>query len=283
MMRLLQTATDPDLAAAAERMLAASVLSWEAWERLQIERQPDCILTRSDLDFPFFNNVMFPKLAPATAPDRIAQLIEAVGANERAVCWWVTPSSAPADLGALLEGAGAARVQQDHLMAAELATQPQPRLPAGLEIAEVVTRAQLARWTSVVVPAHGIPAAMGRHWIDAYAAAGFGSADAVNRHFIGTLDGKPVGAATLISAAGLAGLANVATAESVRGRGVGSAMTLWPLAIARLAGYKVCCLSASAAGKAVYDRLGFRSYGEVAVHLWRPPDACPGDGRKQAG
>ena len=103
-----------------------------------------------------------------------------------------------------------------------------------------------------------------------YAAAGFGPESAVTRHFIAYLDGKLVGATSMITAAGVASVANVATDINYRGKGIGSALTLWPLHIAHQNGYKVAGLSASEDGVPVYTKLGFQRLVKNAVYLWMP-------------
>ena len=265
------SADNKSLISSIEQMLKESVLCWGDWDKLEVEKLEDCTITHSPVSFPFFNNVMEPAFSQDTARQRIDEVLNLVGKKEQPVCWWLGQSNQPANLAELLEEVGAFKAMENMLMAAELKDLPEVVLPTGLEIVEVTSREQLADWTSVVAPAHNIPTEMTQHWTDMYAAAGFGPESSVTRHFIAYLNGQLVGATSLITAAGVASVANVATDINFRGQGVGSALTLWPLHIAKQAGYMIAGLSASKDGEPVYAKLGFQRLVKNAVYLWMPP------------
>jgi GNAT superfamily N-acetyltransferase len=70
------------------------------------------------------------------------------------------------------------------------------------------------------------------------------------------------------------GIHNVATIESARGRGYGTAMTWATIADAE-PGVRVAVLKASALGRPVYERMGFRAvveYEELEGSTAAPPD-----------
>ena len=268
---MIQSLHDEHLIQAAEQMLEDSVLCWEAWDKLEVQRFDDCTITRSPIDFPFFNNIMGADISSRPARKRVKELFDVVSGKEKAVCWWLGHRHNPANLARLLEKEGASKVMENCLMAIELEALPEIDMPDGIRIVEVINEEQLIQWADIVGPAHDIPEPMRPYWAEVYAAAGYGPDSQITRHFLALSDGKAVGATTLITAAGVASVANVATDKDYRRQGIGRTLTFCPLKAAQQGGYKVACLSASPAGEPVYARLGFKRLGKNAAYLWMPP------------
>ena len=267
---IINDLSDPCLMDAADKMLVESVLCWGKWDKMEIEELDDCTITKSDIDFPFFNCVLSPRFSENNVEARLQEAIEKVSRGTNNVSIWLGQHYKPENLQEKLEKAGAVKIANPLIMAAELEDLEGVNLPRGLEIVEVTNREQLEQWTSVVVPAHQIPENIAIHWTDMYESAGYGPNDSLNRHFIAVLHGEVVGATTLITASGIASVANVSTREDKRKNGIGSAMTIWPLKVAQDEGYKVACISASPDGQPVYERLGFKGLRNVAVYLSAP-------------
>ncbi|WP_432880319.1 GNAT family N-acetyltransferase [Kribbella sp. CA-245084] len=87
------------------------------------------------------------------------------------------------------------------------------------------------------------------------------------QHYVGWLDGAPVGTATVFLGAGVAGLYFVMTVPEVRRRGIGAAITYGAL---RDASAEYAVLGSSPAGRSVYERLGFREYCTIELYEWTP-------------
>jgi len=89
------------------------------------------------------------------------------------------------------------------------------------------------------------------------------------RHYVGWLGNQPVATASLLMAAGVAGVYFVLTVPEARRRGIGGAITEAALRDARELGYRVGVLGASGMGLPLYRRLGFEEYCRIAVYEWR--------------
>lgn len=87
---------------------------------------------------------------------------------------------------------------------------------------------------------------------------------------LGTLNGEPVCFGQLYCGAGVAGLQGLGTLPAYRGRGIGSAMQLERLRLAREMGYRYAVLAASKMGQSPYLKLGFRDTGRrISRYIWR--------------
>jgi ribosomal protein S18 acetylase RimI-like enzyme len=79
-----------------------------------------------------------------------------------------------------------------------------------------------------------------------------------------------VGTGTLVEVEGTAGLYNIATSASARRRGVGRAVTLSLIQLARDRGHRHAVLESSEMGLDLYESLGFRTVCEVQQWLGTP-------------
>lgn len=127
-----------------------------------------------------------------------------------------------------------------------------------------------------------------RQWVE-IAGAGYGEPESIRdarytvhlglgpgenmplQRFVAYLDGQPIAMSALFLAAGVAGVYEVATSPAARRRGIGAAVTLAPLRLARALGYRVGIVQASPMGVSVYQRLGFRQCCAFGVFAWEPP------------
>lgn len=89
---------------------------------------------------------------------------------------------------------------------------------------------------------------------DAYAAEG-------SAWFVAFQNDDPVGTACSFLTGAIGGIYNVATPPDARGRGVGAATTAAAVNHLLAGGARTVVLQASAAGRAVYERLGFATHG----------------------
>ncbi len=152
-------------------------------------------------------------------------------------------------------------------MAVELRSLPEtPSTSPGLIIEQVKDIATAEAWCRVLCLGSEMPTFVGQAFLDFLGSLGF-DPESPFRHYIGRLNGEAVAASSLFLGAGVAGIYNVATLPDARRKGIGAAMTLYPLLEARALGYRVAILHSSVLGVNVYRRLGFQEYCRIGQHV----------------
>jgi GNAT superfamily N-acetyltransferase len=180
--------------------------------------------------------------------------------------WYVGPASGPGRLAPELERRGFAKVTEPPGMAATLANVDEldPNVP--LVVERVLDRAMVDEWFSVFAPAFELSRAAASAFRDLIVAGGFGD-DAPMRNYVGYVGGEPVATGSLVPAAGVGGIYNIATRASRRGRGIGRTITWSLMCEAAALGYAVAILWSTTAGLPVYQRLGFQERVRVPTYL----------------
>ena len=221
----------------------------------------------------YHNCVLHADLAPEDVAAAVEEVIERFCAYGVPGTWHVGPTSRPEDLGERLRARGFTGGWSDVGMAADLLALPVDQtVPAGLRITRVRDARALDAW--VQARALDPEGELESRWVaDMYARIGLGD-DVPWRHYVGWLDAQPVATATLLLAAGVAGVYFVLTVPEVRRQGIGTAITLTALREARELGYRIGVLGASSMGVPLYQRLGFEEYCRIAVYEW-PHEARP--------
>ncbi|MFD7156014.1 GNAT family N-acetyltransferase [Kribbella sp. NPDC059898] len=147
-------------------------------------------------------------------------------------------------------------------MAVRIAELEAPRDVPGLTITRVVDDEALGVWEATLGQGFGEGEREARWVASTYRKLGY---DDPWRHYLAWLDGAPVGTATVFLGAGVAGLYFVMTVPALRRRGIGAALTYGVL---REAGPEYAVLGSSAAGRPVYESLGFREYCTIDFYEW---------------
>lgn len=216
----------------------------------------------------YHNCVVRAALGPERADAAILASRERMRARGVPGSWHVGPSMRPGDLGERLRAHGFEGVPEPG-MAVELESLAEVELPQGLRVDRIESPDGLDAYERVLSLGFGEGPREAR-WVRAmYGRIGLG--DRVPwRHFLGTLDGRPVATASLFLAAGAAGLYFVCTVPELRGRGIGAAISRAALLGAGPLGLRLGVLGSSPMGHGVYRRLGFRDVCEVHVYEWSP-------------
>ena len=184
--------------------------------------------------------------------------------------WWTGEDTRPVDLGERLVAHGFSVFERDSpAMAADInkLNWDHPR-PADLQLKPIENDEQLLQWKQTFIDAFSIPEFAGQAWVDATRAVGIGQTPW--HLLLGTLYDQPVCCGLLYCGAGVAGLLGLGTLPEYRRRGIGSAMQLERLRIARDLGYQYAVLFASEMGYSPYLKLGFQDTGRrISRYLWR--------------
>ena len=220
----------------------------------------------SDLDHPVFNGAMATgRLGrPSTT---VSTVVARLTAHGKSFLWWVTPASRGRELSSALDGAGLSALRPAPAMAADLASL-EPAPPDGLTV-RPASDAALVDAMRVLVSAFEMPPSLARGTAELMSTCDPRLATVT---VLGAWEpsGCLVGTGTLVEVDGTAGLYNIATLASARGRGVGRAVTRALMHLARERGHRHAVLESSEMGFSLYESLGFRTVCEVQQWLGRP-------------
>ena len=179
--------------------------------------------------------------------------------------WHVGPSMTPRNISDSLIQYGFIYVGDDIGMAVEIDGLPEKvNTPPGFSIIQIQDASQLEIWRDTLGQGFGEGPKEARWVTDIFAQLGY-TGDTPWWHYLGYFDGQPVGTSTLFLDSSAAGVYFVTTVPQARRRGIGAAMTLFPLHEARKLGYWIGVLGASEMGYPVYRRLGFREFCRIQI------------------
>jgi ribosomal protein S18 acetylase RimI-like enzyme len=236
--------------------LAYFLLGLAPLPHMQLYSDPELTWVVSS-KFPGWNSVLRTQLSADNTPTRVKAMLDRFRTSGLPLGGLFLPSTRPLDLPYYLLTNGMKQVENRPHMLVDVQKSPaQLATPSGLTIEPVRDDASCEKWYQATTAGFEMSPSHAQIYHEAYTRTGFDPAGPF-LHYIGYLDGEPVTSSTLLLAENIAGIYDVSTAPSVRGRGLGTAITLAPLLEARARGYRYCCLQSSTKGYNIYRRLGF--------------------------
>lgn len=220
-----------------------------------------------------FHNAVVPlELAESDVGDAVAASVAALDRRGVPGTWHVLPEPT-LGLPAALIDAGFMETEGDVGMALPLDRLLEPPAPAGVTIHRL-GRDGLDDWTRVLAASFGEVPVEGEWAGRMLGAIAFEPSSPWSLWVARGAGGEVLATALEHRVGDVAGIWFVLTEPSARRRGIGGALTAASLRAARDDGARLAVLGASAAGAAVYARLGFSQVGRIRL-FERPARAAP--------
>ena len=256
----------PEIAEALERNQWEFIRGFEAVAGVEVVDDERCLRVATGVPSPLFNPVLRATVAQEDVAALVDEAREWYRRRRLPWSWYAGPASGPGRLVPELERRGFAKVTEPPGMATELSDLDglDPGVP--LVVERVSDRKGVDEWFSVFGPAFELSRAAASAFRDLILAGGLDD-NAPMRNYIGYIGSEPVATGSLVPAAGVGGIYNIATRAGRRGRGIGRAMTSSLMKETADLGYEVAILWSTAAGLPVYRRLGFQERVRVPTYL----------------
>jgi GNAT superfamily N-acetyltransferase len=256
----------PEIADALERNQWEFIRGFAAVPGVEVVDDERTLRVATGVPSPLFNPVLRATVAQEEVQALVDEAREWYRRRRLPWSWYAGPASGPGAIVPELERRGFAKVTEPPGMAAELSTVDDldPGFPVVVE--RVTDTDRVDAWFSVFAPAFELSRAAASAFRDLIIAGGLGDS-APMRNYVAYVGSEPVATGSLVPAAGVGGIYNIATSASRRGRGIGRAMTWALMCEAAEMGYRVAILWSTAAGLPVYRRLGFQERVRVPTYL----------------
>jgi hypothetical protein len=260
--------SDKELSLAAERaFIECYAMARASSPTGVVTRDPDRIIFEEGVKSRWVNGVLYAGFTSESMPDKVGEVVAYFKKKDLPITWYVGPSSTPPELEEHLETRGFTTDWALRGMALELENVLPREPPPGLSIRAIENPRSLETCVDIAARSYGFDDISSPLFKKTY--LNFGCSPS-KRWFQGTMNGVPVATSLLVLHGALAVTWLVATLPEERGRGIGTAMTLETLLLAKELGYDYVVLQASESGLPVYERMGFKEYCKVKEYFMNP-------------
>jgi GNAT superfamily N-acetyltransferase len=255
--------TDPRIQSVEENLLQQGRVLQHS-EIFQRDSADDVIACWSDIPFPMYNLVMDARFDDTA---RVESLADAYVARGLPCLWWATPSTTPPGLHDALLARGF-EVDDTPGMHRSLEAEIEYDVPHGVTIEQADVHTMLPTF----MEGFGMPDFVAGPFRQVFQMFPRGAV----AFLVAYAEDEPVATGAAYFTGQTAGLYNITTLDSARGRGIGTAVTAALMELARKGGCTEAILHASEDGLPVYQKLGFETVCNVPQYVWVPSEATAG-------
>lgn len=221
-----------------------------------------------------FNIVLKCNLSHNYVEKAIDAVIDDLRRRRIPLLWHVGMLTEPRSLGAYLESRGFPHDYNLRAMAIDLdSVRGSSRAPVDVKVETVSNEAQSMHWIECLARSWHLPKEVPEWMISNPCfnlATGAKRGTAMPRRlYLGSLRDEPASACMLFWSEEIAGLQTVGTVPSAQNRGVGMATVKAALLDARAMGFRSVVVLSTVEGERLYEKLGFRKFGNLPEHLIR--------------
>jgi GNAT superfamily N-acetyltransferase len=230
-----------------------------------VEDSADLLLVNSGLPSADFNTIGKSSLHPRFGSDRAEAAIKHFKDKKLPFTWIIGPLSGHGAMEPTLKSFGLACPEDQWVMVMSLDTVNIPgAVPGGLDVKRVSNAAQVEHFADVLTAATPADENIKTFYTD--------TKDAITapasplRLYVGYIGGEPVAVLEAFSAHGILNLYTMSSLASVRGKGYTAGLMLTALKDAKKAGLRLASLQTPEAGRAAYERFGFKPAARIASY-----------------
>lgn len=237
---------------------------------IHLDQSEVLVRVMSDIKFPIGNTIARSRFTgnKQAIQAEIANALNPFRSHDIPMAWIIGPYTEPPDLDGYLAEEGLFRSPNIPGMAAPIEDLKTIHpLEETIKIQRVKTESDLKLWSSVFDSVFGLPEFASKFWFDSLLSLGLDETNPL-QHYIAVDKDEVVGTSSLLLWGGVAGIYNVATIQSMRNQGIGSALSLSPLQDAKTLGYQIGVLQSSDMAVGLYRKLGFKEYGQFVAYIW---------------